>query len=479
MHINELIGNANIENSEVDYKLKYVAGSDALSWLKTVGGYANCHGGRLIFGVRDSDHEVVGFDEREVDQQRNLIVNAVNQEVYPVPGIDFSFVPYETKSGRRYVLCMDVAESRFKPVTVKHKGAAGVYMRRDGFSNPATYEEIYEMAVHSREAVYDSVFTDEAYVPSDFTQLSDFYQRHTGRNKGISQKTLISDGFLDSEGYLSKGALLFSDRSNDSNAIQLAIFNGTTRGSDIVSISKTSGPLTKMIDEMELFVKQHMNQAVKKLSDSHRLIPAYPDRALFEGIINSVAHRDYTLPGSIQVDMFRDRLEISSPGAFYKQGDLQKTYDLSSIISQRRNPVVCNVLVRCMVMEASGTGFERIVEEYHNASAAHRPYIFSKNNQFTLVLPDLTYAAGVADSVGQRLVFDAPTNATKHDDAVIRYCYGEKRSAKEIAAHLGISDSAYLRTKVLGRLVKLGYLTEDQGRPKRFTTSDDKVMLRL
>ena len=73
-----------------------------------------------------------------------------------------------------------------------------------------------------------------------------------------------------------------------------------------------------MIDEMELFVKQHMNQAIEKLNDSHRLIPAYPVRALFEGIINSVAHRDYTLPGSIQIDMFRDRLEISSPGAFYR-----------------------------------------------------------------------------------------------------------------------------------------------------------------
>ena len=119
-----------------------------------------------------------------------------------------------------------------------------------------------------------------------------------------------------------------------------------------------------MIDEMELFVKQHMNQAIEKLNDSHRLIPAYPARALFEGIINSVAHRDYTLQGSIQIDMFRDRLEISSPGAFYKQGDLQKTYDLSSIISQRRNPVICNVLVRCMVMEASGTGFEQIISAF-------------------------------------------------------------------------------------------------------------------
>ena len=142
-----------------------------------------------------------------------------------------------------------------------------------------------------------------------------------------------------------------------------------------------------MIDEMELFVKQ----AVKKLSVSHRLIPAYPDRALFEGII----------------------------------------------ISQRRNPVVCNILVRCMVMEASGTGFEKIVEEYRNASAAHRPYIFSKNNQFTLVLSDLTYAAGVADSVGQRLVFDAPASATKHDDAVIRYCYGEKGAQRRSRPILG------------------------------------------
>ena len=477
MHIKELIGDANIENREVDYKLKYEAGSDALNWLKTVGGYANCHGGRLIFGVRDSDHEVVGFSEHEADQQRNLIVNAVNQEVYPVPSMDFSFVSYETKGGRRYVICLDVAESRFNPVTVRHKGAAGVYMWRDGFSNPATYEEIYEMAVHSREAVYDSVITDKIYEPSDFTQLSDFYKRHSGKKTGLMQKALISDGFLDSEGHLSKGALLFADDSSDSNAIQLAIFNGITRGSEIVSISKKTGPLTKMIDEMELFVKQHMNQAIEKLNDSHRLIPAYPARALFEGIINSVAHRDYTLPGSIQIDMFRDRLEISSPGAFYKQGDLQKTYDLSSIISQRRNPVICNVLVRCMVMEASGTGFEKIIEEYHHVSAAHRPYIFSRNNQFTLVLPDLTYAAGVSDSLGQRLVFDAPENTTKHDDAVIRFCYGEKRTAKEIADHLGISDSAYLRTKVLGRLVDQGYLAEDQGRPKKYTTRDDKVIL--
>lgn len=36
-------------------------------------------------------------------------------------------------------------------------------------------------------------------------------------------------------------------------------------------------------------------------------------------VINAVAHRDYFLDGTqIQIDMFKDRLEILSPGGFYR-----------------------------------------------------------------------------------------------------------------------------------------------------------------
>ena len=75
-----------------------------------------------------------------------------------------------------------------------------------------------------------------------------------------------------------------------------------------------------------------------KLGDTGKNIDAYPQRALFEGVINAVAHRDYFLDGTqIQVDMFKDRLGISSPGSFYRGEKLGKTYDLSGIISKRRN----------------------------------------------------------------------------------------------------------------------------------------------
>lgn len=144
------------------------------------------------------------------------------------------------------------------------------------------------------------------------------------------------------------------------------------------------------------FVNLRMNHAMVKLPDSRINLDAYPKRALFEGVINALAHRDYFLEGTqIQIDMFKDRMEISSPGSFYQGEKISKTYDLSNIISMRRNELICNVFVKCDVMEAAGTGFDKIVADYANADENHKPYIFSSSDHFTLVLPDLTYTLGI------------------------------------------------------------------------------------
>jgi len=146
-------------------------------------------------------------------------------------------------------------------------------------------------------------------------------------------------------------------------------------------------------------------------------------RALFEGVINAVAHRDYFLDGTqIQVDMFKDRLEISSPGSFYRGEKLGKTYDLSGIISKRRNELITAVLVSCNVMEAA--------------------------------------------------------DGTDYDDKVLSFCYYQAHKVSEIAEYLGISDSTYLRKQVLGNLEKQGYL--ETGRISRatyFKTNPDMVMV--
>ena len=43
-----------------------------------------------------------------------------------------------------------------------------------------------------------------------------------------------------------------------------------------------------------------------------------PERAVFEAIVNAICHRDYNSNSSVQVMLFPDRLEVSSPGPLPK-----------------------------------------------------------------------------------------------------------------------------------------------------------------
>jgi predicted HTH transcriptional regulator len=197
-------------------------------------------------------------------------------------------------------------------------------------------------------------------------------------------------------------------------------------------------------------------------------------------VVNAYAHRDHFLDGTqIQVDLFSDRLEISSPGSLFLGEPLEKTYDLSGIISKRRNELICGVLVHCQAMEATGSGFDTIAEEYQDADDAHRPYITSTSDHFTLVLPDLTYKDGASDAMLPLLEFAPVPHGSKYDEKILAYCYNYARKASEIAAHLGISDSTHLRKDILGNLVENGYLRASKmGGAQFFETVRAMVRLR-
>lgn len=222
-----------------------------------------------------------------------------------------------------------------------------------------------------------------------------------------------------------------------------------------------------------------MNHSIIKLNDSRINIDSYPARALFEAVINAVAHRDYYLDGTqIQIDMFKDRLEISSPGGFYRGEKIGKTYDLSGVISKRRNELIAGVLVACNVMESAGTSFDKITEEYASADKAHKPYIYSTSDHFTLVLPDLAYDNGVANENIPELSFMPVSGGTKFDGKVLSFCYYKAHKVSEIAEYLGISDSTYLRKNILENLANNEYLDKSKlSKSTFFKTNPDKVEL--
>ena len=70
------------------------------------------------------------------------------------------------------------------------KNIPSIFMRRDGFTNGATYEEIIEMSVKSKNTQYDILISDVKYEASNYTELRDFYALHND-GKELPEKALI------------------------------------------------------------------------------------------------------------------------------------------------------------------------------------------------------------------------------------------------------------------------------------------------
>ncbi|MCI8504176.1 MAG: AAA family ATPase [Dorea sp.] len=477
MYLEEIIEDVILESDKFECK-SMLNREDVIGWLKTIAGFANASGGEFYIGVEDKTNKLIGFDRKAADNERNYFNNQVNDHLTPRPQMKISFVRYDIRNSERFIIRVTVPESLVKPVILKYKNIPSIFMRRDGFTNGATYEEIIEMSIKSKNTQYDVLVSDVKYNPEKFSMLRDFYREHN-EGRELKEKALQSMGFYDEEGYLLNGAALFLDDYKDKKTeVQCSVFNGFNKGSErIVTINRFNGNITSTISYIMDFVNQRMNYSMVKLNDVRKNIDAYPKRALFEGVINAIAHRDYYLDGTqIQVDMFKNRLEISSPGGFYRGEKFGKTYDLSGIISKRRNELITNVLVGCNVMEAAGTGFDKITEEYETADEIHKPYIYSSSDHFTLVLPDLTYVNGVEDNSVPILTFVPVPEGTELDEKVLSFCYYQAHKVSEIAKYLGISDSTYLRKQILGNLEVNGYLEKSKlSRAVYYKTNPDMV----
>lgn len=463
MYLEEIIEDIQLESDKFEAKA-ILNRDDVVSWLKSIAGFANASGGDFYIGVEDKTNKLIGFDRKAADNERNYFNNQVNEHLTPRPQMKLSFIRYEINKNERFVIKVSIEQSTVKPVILKYKNIPSIFMRRDGFTNGATYEEIIEMSVKSKNTQYDILVSDIKYDPAKLSDLRVFYEDHND-GETLKEKALQSLGFVNEEGYLLNGAVLFLDDYKEKKTeVQCSVFSGFNKGSErIVTINRFNGNITSTINYIMDFVNQRMNHSMIKLDDARINIDSYPARALFEGVINSVAHRDYYLDGTqIQVDMFKDRLEISSPGGFYRGEKLGKTYDLSGVISKRRNELIAGVLVACNVMEAAGTGFDKIMEEYASADEAHKPYIFSSSDHFTLVLPDLTYDKGVEDKMVPVLNFAPVPSGTELDERVLSFCYFKAHKVSEIAEYLGISDSTYFRKQVLDNLEKHGYLEKSK-----------------
>ncbi|MEJ5312297.1 MAG: ATP-binding protein [Anaerolineae bacterium] len=111
----------------------------------------------------------------------------------------------------------------------------------------------------------------------------------------------------------------------------------------------------------------------------------YPPTAIREALVNAVAHRDYRLRGrAIEVRMFADRLEISSPGG------LPGFITIDNIVDEHfsRNPRIVNGLFQWGYIEELGLGVDLMIQDMVNAG--HPPPQFrALDYAFTVIFENV------------------------------------------------------------------------------------------
>ena len=357
MFVEELIDEAFLESKTIEYKGIISEGKDKngksleLGWLKTLVAFANTEGGKLIIGVEDKTHKVVALDRNKTDSIILMVHRLIREKIDPVIDYEITGIPVKNIIPVRFIVCIQVNANKNLPVALHDNGLLGIYIRSYGRTDIASQEQIRDMVLMSDNTPFDTRFTDEIYQKKNFSKL---FELISSNGDKVEEKELISKNIISGDKKLSRGALLFKDNCDDMRTKLVATqWPGVTKGSSVVIASEEyTGNLLQIIKKAIEFIKNHSINGFKKEIETRIEYISYPGRSVTEGIVNAVGHRNYYIQGSqIEVNIFKDRLEITSPGALLGVRELHKEKNISGIIPRRRNEVICEILELCRYME--------------------------------------------------------------------------------------------------------------------------------
>jgi predicted HTH transcriptional regulator len=177
--------------------------------------------------------------------------------------------------------------------------------------------------------------------------------------------------------------------------IQCIFYNGIERnGMYQVDAKDIFGPLDEQIAGAYKFVKSNMKVGAFK-NTARVEVPQYSLQAIFEAIVNAVAHRDYSIQGSkIRIHMFSDRIEIFSPGTIPNT----MTVESLPLRQSARNELISSLLARCKVaieeiagkrgflMDKRGEGVPIILEESKKLSGKLPEYKLLDDSELMLTI---------------------------------------------------------------------------------------------
>lgn len=389
MDINNLIS----ECTAYDYK-SMLEEKRPKSWLKSVSAFANGQGGSLFFGI-DDNGGIIGLDD--VQHVSQSISTRIRDLMDPLP--DVELIPHEVEGKK--ILQVKVSSGHYTPYYYIGDGQRMAFIRVGDESLPATAEQMVRLVLKGSNKTYDSLLTDYKEEDNTFIILANTFKTRT--NQEWNKKFLLSFGLITNTGVLTNAGALFAD---DCPLWQSRLYCTRWDGndkSDAINDAEFTGNILLLLREAMNFVKSNTKKGWEKLPDGRKNKPEYAERAVLEAMVNHFIHRDYTvMGGEVHLDIYDDRLTVTSPGGMYN-GSLIQDLDIAEVSSERRNPILANVMAQLDYMEKRGSGLTRICNETKALDGYKdelKPVFKSTPTQFQTIIYATSGASNVGENVG-------------------------------------------------------------------------------
>ena len=346
---------------------------------------ANAQGGTLIIGVDDTTREVLGIPLAALDRIEQWLAEICRTRIVPPLDIATRHLKLPDADGvLRPVILVAV------PRSLRVHRSPGGYMKQVAHvkreMTPDTLARLFQLRsqthlIHFEEQAVPETCLDDA----DPLLLRQFIRRTEGGERRQMQRLRLSAQHVGRECLSVLGVLLCTPKPTrwlPSAYIQAVAYRGIVNDpSEQMDAKDLDGPVDRQIWDAYDFVRLYMRTPVRK-APARSEYPQYSLRAVFEGLVNAVAHRDYSIRGGrIRLHLFVDRLELYSPGALPYSMSIDSMIEMSmprneilASLFSRYYPVRDPGLEREFLMDRRGSGVDVILRESERLSGKRPRY---------------------------------------------------------------------------------------------------------
>lgn len=388
-----------LELKAVSFKGRRVEGPRRDDLADELAAMANTNDGVLVLGVDDRTRDVLGIPPDLLDTVEAYVRQICEDSIRPPLFVHMVRIELPDEEGApRPVLKVEVPRSLFV-----HESPGGYY-HRVGSSKRRLPPDRLARLFQQRSQARLIRFEEQAVPETSAADLDErLWRRFLGpwaqdADVALHKMKLLTRTETGKERATVAGVLMASARPHTwlPNAyIEAVRYRGARQDTNYqLDARQIKGPLDQQIRDALAFAQRNMSIAAIK-APGRIEIPQYSVRALFEAIVNAVAHRDYSLHRSkIRLFLFDDRCELYSPGALPNS----ITVDSLAFRQSTRNELITSLLARCPVdddapevqrqyfMEKRGDGVPIILHESRELSGREPEYRLIDDEELLLTI---------------------------------------------------------------------------------------------